>query len=184
MLCWWNILIKNKLIQLNITKNFIYIFLKPSNILDISKYWTKGKCLGAKNMRGNQRSNTEPKLCMIYSTVWNCILILAHHHFHGRKGDWDKTHYYKLHYLLNEFIKLRINHSLETSHRVQKSVLYICVSTETCILSRVKQITSPGWMHEISARTWCTGKTRRDRVEREVGGGIGMGNTCKSMAKK
>ena len=29
----------------------------------------------------------------------------------------------------------------------------------TCILSRVKQITSPGWMHETSARTWCTGKT-------------------------
>ena len=52
----------------------------------------------------------------------------------------------------------------------------------TCILSRVKQITSPGWMHETSARTWCTGKSQRDRVEREVGGGIGMGNTCKSMA--
>ena len=26
-------------------------------------------------------------------------------------------------------------------------------SIETCILSRVKQITSPGWMHETSART-------------------------------
>ena len=35
-------------------------------------------------------------------------------------------------------------------------------------------------MHERSARAWCTGKTQRDRVEREVGGGIGMGNTCKS----
>ena len=55
-------------------------------------------------------------------------------------------------------------------------------SIETCILSRVKQITSPGWMHETSARGWCTGKTQRDQVEREVGGGIGMGNTCKSMA--
>ena len=32
-------------------------------------------------------------------------------------------------------------------------------STETCILSRVKQITSPGWIHETRARTWCTGKT-------------------------
>ena len=52
----------------------------------------------------------------------------------------------------------------------------------TCILSRVKQITSPGWMHETSAQAWCTGKTQRDCVEREVGGGIGMGNTCKSMA--
>ena len=55
-------------------------------------------------------------------------------------------------------------------------------SIETCILSRVKQITSPGWMHETSARAWCTGKTQWDRVEREVGGGIGMGNTCKTMA--
>ena len=55
-------------------------------------------------------------------------------------------------------------------------------SIETCILSRVKQITSPGWMHETSAQTWCTGKTWRERVEREVGGGIGMGNTCKPMA--
>ena len=55
-------------------------------------------------------------------------------------------------------------------------------SIETCILSRVKQITSPGWMHETSARTWCTGKTWRERVEREVGGGSGMGNTCKPMA--
>ena len=55
-------------------------------------------------------------------------------------------------------------------------------SIETCILSRVKQITSRGWMHETSAQGWCTGKTQRDPVEREVGGGIGMGNTCKSMA--
>ena len=55
-------------------------------------------------------------------------------------------------------------------------------SIETRILSRVKQITSPGWMHETSARTWCTGKTQRDQMEREVGAGIGMGNTCNSMA--
>ena len=55
-------------------------------------------------------------------------------------------------------------------------------SIETCILSRMKQITSPGWMHETSARAWYTGKTQRDQVEREVGGGTGMGNTCKSMA--
>ena len=55
-------------------------------------------------------------------------------------------------------------------------------SIGTCILSRAKQITSPGWMHETSARAWCTGKTQRDGVEREAGGGIRMGNTCKSMA--
>ena len=47
---------------------------------------------------------------------------------------------------------------------------------------RIALITSPGWMHETSAQGWCTGNTQRDGMEREVGGGIGMGNTCKSMA--
>ena len=55
-------------------------------------------------------------------------------------------------------------------------------SIETSLLSKVKQITSPGWMHETNARAWCTGKTQRDQVEREEGEVIGMGNTCKSMA--
>ena len=55
-------------------------------------------------------------------------------------------------------------------------------SIKTGILSMVKQIISPGWMHETSTRAWCTGKTQRDRVEREMGGGIGLGNTWKSMA--
>ena len=55
-------------------------------------------------------------------------------------------------------------------------------SIETCMLSRVKQITSPGWMHETSAQGWCTGKTQRDGVGREVEVGIGMRNTCNSMA--
>ena len=36
--------------------------------------------------------------------------------------------------------------------------------------------------NETNAQTWCTGKTQRDWVERVVEGGIGMGNTCKSMA--
>ena len=52
----------------------------------------------------------------------------------------------------------------------------------TCILSSVKQIASPGWMHETSARGWSTGKTQRDGMEREAGRGFRMGNTCKSMA--
>ena len=54
-------------------------------------------------------------------------------------------------------------------------------SIETCILSSVKEIASPGWMHETSAQGWCTGKTQRDGIEREEGRGFRMGNTCKSM---
>ena len=44
-------------------------------------------------------------------------------------------------------------------------------SSETCILSIVKQITSPGLMHETSAQDWCT----RDDPEGwdVVGGGRG-----------
>ena len=53
---------------------------------------------------------------------------------------------------------------------------------ETSTLSRVKQIASPGWMHETSAQGWCTGKIQRDGMGRKVGGRIRMGNTCKSMA--
>ena len=28
----------------------------------------------------------------------------------------------------------------------------------------------PGWMHETSAHCWCTGKTQRDGMGREMGG--------------
>ena len=46
----------------------------------------------------------------------------------------------------------------------------------------LKQVYYQGWMHETSAQGWCTGKTQRDGMAREAGAGIGMGNTCKSMA--
>ena len=45
----------------------------------------------------------------------------------------------------------------------------------------VKQIASPGLMHETNAQGWCTRMTQRDEMGREVGGGFRMGNTCKSM---
>ena len=60
--------------------------------------------------------------------------------------------------------------------------MFIENSLETSILSRVKQITSPGWMHETGAQGWCPGKTQRDGMERKAGEGFRMGNKCKSMA--
>ena len=49
---------------------------------------------------------------------------------------------------------------------------------ETYILSYVKQITSPGMMHE----TGCSGLVHWDDPNgREVGGGFSMGNTCTPM---
>ena len=54
---------------------------------------------------------------------------------------------------------------------------------ETCKLSYVKRIASPGWMHD----TGCSGLVHRDDPEGwdEEGGGAGgfrMGNTCTPMA--
>ena len=33
----------------------------------------------------------------------------------------------------------------------------------------------PGWMHETTAQGSCTGKTQRDGMGREMGGGLGWG---------
>ena len=53
---------------------------------------------------------------------------------------------------------------------------------ETCILSYVKWIASPGSMHD----TGCSGLVHwdalRDGMGREVGGGFRMGNMCIHMA--
>ena len=49
---------------------------------------------------------------------------------------------------------------------------------ETCILPYMKQITSPGLMHE----TGRTGMTLRDRIGREVVKRLRMGHICKPMA--
>jgi len=53
---------------------------------------------------------------------------------------------------------------------------------ETCELSYVKRITSPGLMHD----TGCSGLEhwkliQRDGMGSEVGGGFKMGNTCAPM---
>ena len=49
---------------------------------------------------------------------------------------------------------------------------------ETCILSYMKQIASPGLMHD----TGCLGLVYlRDGMTREVGGDIRMRNTCTPM---
>ena len=53
---------------------------------------------------------------------------------------------------------------------------------ETCILSYVKWIASPGSMHETGAQGWCTGMTLRDGIGRKVGAGFRMVDTCTPMA--
>ena len=52
---------------------------------------------------------------------------------------------------------------------------------EICIISYMKQIISPGLMHDTDAWGWCTGMTQRDGMGKEVGGGFRMGNMCTPM---
>ena len=55
-------------------------------------------------------------------------------------------------------------------------------SIETYILSSVKQITRPGWMHETSVGTGTLGWPRGMGWGGRCEGGFRMGSTCKSMA--
>ena len=49
---------------------------------------------------------------------------------------------------------------------------------ETCIISYKKRVASPGLMQDTGCLGLGTGMTQRDGMEREVGGGFRMGNTC------
>ena len=49
---------------------------------------------------------------------------------------------------------------------------------ETCRISCMKRVTSPGSMQDTDAWGWCTGTTQRDGMGREEGGGFRMENTC------
>ena len=55
-------------------------------------------------------------------------------------------------------------------------------SIETCILSYVKQIASPGLMHETGHSELVHWDDPEDGIGRKVGGRVRMGNTCTSMA--
>ena len=53
---------------------------------------------------------------------------------------------------------------------------------ETCIISYMKRVASPGLMHDTGCLGWCIGTTQRDGMGREEEGGFRMGNTCIPVA--
>ena len=53
---------------------------------------------------------------------------------------------------------------------------------ETCIISCMKRVASPGQCMMMNAWGWCTGTTQRDGMGMEEGGGFRMGNTCIPVA--
>ena len=93
---------------------------------------------------------------------------LSVHNTDTQKNNRDEHH--KMETRRNEQI-----HLVSSAWWLLNKYLYKKISSSACILSIVKEITSPGGMHETSARAWCTGKTQRNRVEREVGAGSGWG---------
>ena len=48
---------------------------------------------------------------------------------------------------------------------------------ETCIISCMKRVASPGSIHDTGCWGWCTGTTQRDGMGREEGGGFRMRTT-------
>ena len=53
---------------------------------------------------------------------------------------------------------------------------------ETCIVSYMKRVASPGLMHDIGYLGLVHGTTQKDGMGREEGGGFMMGNTCIPVA--
>ena len=77
-------------------------------------------------------------------------------------------------------------------HRVSASYILVVEWVQLFILFCVSSLFSKLFVDKLSilfillmqtsARTWCSGRTWRERVGREVGGGIGMGKTCEPKA--
>ena len=62
------------------------------------------------------------------------------------------------------------------SHEIKRCLLLgreVITNLDSLLKSR--DITLPTKVRIVKAWTWCTGKTQRDRVEREVGGVLGWG---------
>ena len=49
---------------------------------------------------------------------------------------------------------------------------------ETCLISYMKRVTSPGSMHDTGFFWLVHGTTQKDGTEREEGEGFRVGNTC------
>ena len=83
--------------------------------------------------------------------------------------------FYCVHSFKNSLLDLKKKNSFQNSDLKETKAPpgVVCVSLHLslkCNISSVKQIASPGWMHETSAQGWCTGKTQRDGMGREGSG--------------
>ena len=117
----------------------------------------------------------------IYISIINCSLFFTYHRHIASQCFWFTFPWLTIdaEKLFMHVIAIWI---WSLKKKVYLSYFFWENSIKTCILSSVEQITSLGWMHETSTQGWCTGMIQRDGMGTEVGEGIRMGSTCKSMA--
>ena len=63
-------------------------------------------------------------------------------------------------------------HTMQIQNVLDKITRKMKFGIETCIISCMKRVSSPGSMHDTGAWGWCNGTTQRDGMGREEGGGF------------
>ena len=97
-------------------------------------------------------------------------------------ADGDCSHEIKGSLLLGSRVMTNLDSILKSRDSVGNGGVIWENGIETCIISFMKRIASPGLMLDTGCLDWCTGMTQRDGMGREVGGGYWTGNTCTPVA--
>ena len=97
-------------------------------------------------------------------------------------ADGDCSHEIKGSLLLGSRVMTNLDRIVNSRDSVGDGCVIWENGIETCIISFMKRIASPGLMLDTGCLDWCTGMTQRDGSGREVRGGYRMGNTCTPLA--
>ena len=92
-------------------------------------------------------------------------------------ADGDCSHEIKGSLLLGSRVMTNLDSILKSRDSVGDGGVIWENGIETCIISFMKRIASPGLMLDTGCLDWCTGMTQRDGMGREVGEGFSMRNT-------
>ena len=87
-------------------------------------------------------------------------------------ADGDCSHEIKGSLLLGSRVMTNLDSILKSRDSVGDGGVIWENGIETCIISFMKRIASPGLMLDTGCLDWCTGMTQRDGMGREVGGGV------------
>ena len=93
-------------------------------------------------------------------------------------ADGDCSHEIKGSLLLGSRVMTNLDSILKSRDSLEEGGLIWENGIETCIISYMKRVASPGSMHDTGCLGLCTGMTQRDGMGRDERGGFRMGNTC------